>query len=430
MQFEDEVLDVAIIGAGIGGIACLAYAKRAGLKARAFDKQDGVGGLWRQLPAWQDIQIGRLDWELRGLPLADTFQPAIEANLRAWVDHFGLAGDIELSSPVHRAAHADGMWMLDTPRGTVRARHLIAASGAHNDPLIPPVRREQSLVTEIHSSALRDGAQLAGRSVLVVGGGASAFDLLDLCFEHGAGRVHWVHRGVKWFTPTRKGKEVAGSVRGFARLQESGMSTAQQNAAINEDLRGRYEKLGLKSIMPAQAFDVVRDQLIPGRHRMIGNFAAIERRRGTVASITGRTVTLDDGSAFDADVLLWGTGYAVDLSYFALPEIASIRTLEALRKRCGGLLRSIDAPNLYFPGVCLDGIGSATFAYALIARSIASHIRGGARFDMVPVEGNVNHFDLVRYLAERDPANFPAGWRDAYRALALQTPDEDPYPLP
>ena len=93
-------------------------------------------------------------------------------------------------------------------------------------------------------------------------------------------------------------------------------------------------------------------------------------------------------------------------------------------------MRSLDAPNLYFPGVVLDGIGSATFSYALIARTLAAHIGGQAKLDLVPVTTNVNHFDLVNYLAERDPASFPEGWRERYRSIALDTPDEQSYPLP
>jgi cation diffusion facilitator CzcD-associated flavoprotein CzcO len=430
MQSTDEVLDVAIVGAGLGGIACLGYAKRAGLKAHAFEKQDGIGGLWRQLPPWQDIQISRVDWALGDVAPASTFQPDIAASIHAWVDHFDIGRDISLSTPIRRASHSGETWTLDTAQGPVHARHLIATSGAHNVPLIPSVRRTDSAVKEMHSSELSDGAALGDRVVLVVGGGASAFDLLDLCFQHGARRVLWVHRGLKWFTPTRKSKEIAGSVRGFARLQESGMTAAQQGAMIGADLLGRYEKMGLQAIVPEHAFDVMEDQLIPGRHRMIENFARIERHRGTVASIEGKAVTLDDGKVLEPDLLLWATGYAVDLSYLDVPQLTSVRSLAPLRGRCGGLLRSIDVPNLYFPGVCLDGIGSATFAYALIARSLASHMRGTARFDFVPVDGNVNHFELVRYLAERDPASFAPGWREQFRALALETPDEIAYPFP
>ena len=60
---------------------------------------------------------------------------------------------------------------LVTPQGIVRAKHLVAATGAHNTPVIPPVSRKDSAVREFHSSALRDPDVVANRDVLVVGGG-------------------------------------------------------------------------------------------------------------------------------------------------------------------------------------------------------------------------------------------------------------------
>lgn len=209
------------------------------------------------------------------------------------------------------------------------------------------------------------------------------------------------------------------------------MSALQQSAAIGADMRARYEKFGIGEIMPSHDFDVQHDQLIPGRPGMLANFAAIERHRGSVASIAGRTVTLSDGHRIEADLLLWGTGYSLDLSYFEAPEIASIRTLEALCARCGGIFKSLDAPNLYFPGVGLDGIGSAAWTYSLLSRSIMSHIRGTAVFDKKAVGHKINHFDIVDYLAPRDPASFPPDtWHAHYRDIALDTPDEQPYAIP
>jgi len=142
-------------------------------------------------------------------------------------------------------------------------------------------------------------------------------------------------------------------------------------------------------------------------------------------------VTLSDETRVEADLLLWGTGYAVDLSYFASPKIAAIRTLDALGARCGCIFRSLDAANLYFPGVGLDGIGSATWSYALMCRSVMSHIQGTARLDNEPLARRLNHFDLVDHLAPRDPASFPLDtWRADYRDLALNTQDDQPYPIP
>jgi len=427
--------DVAIIGGGLAGVVALAYARRAGLEAIVLERHGRVGGLWRDLPAWQDIQISAADWTLGDLPLHGATQPHILANIEAWVERFGLTDGIRLDTPVQLAREDDSGWELSTPNGAVHARHLVSATGAHNSPLIPTVSRmassAASTVREFHSSALRDPSALTGRSVLVVGGGASAFDLLELCFQNGARRVTWAYRGLRWFMPTRKPKHIAGSVRGFARLQASGMAAEQQSAAIDADLRSRYEKFGLAEIMPAHAFDVRRDQLIPGRSGMLENYAGIERHRASVEAIDGGTVTLSDGHRVEADLLLWGTGYGIDLSYFASPLIASIRTLDALAARCGCIFRSLDAANLYFLGVGLDGIGSAPWSYSLLCRSIMSHINGTARLDNEALGHRLNHFDVVDYLAPRDPASYPPdAWRAQYQDMALSTPDEQPYPIP
>jgi hypothetical protein len=286
-------------------------------------------------------------------------------------------------------------------------------------------------VREFHSSTLRDPDLLTDRNVLVVGGGASAFDLLELCLQHNARRIVWAYRGLRWFLPTHKPKHIAGSLRGFARLQASGATAAQQSAAICADLRSRYEKFGINEIMPQRDFDVRHDQLIPGRAGMLANFGLIERHHASVESIAGRSVTLSDGHCLEADLLLWGTGYSVDLSYFELPEIASIRTLDVLAGRCGDIFRSLDIPNLYFPAVGLDGIGSSPWYFSLLYRSIMSHIRGTARLNNEALGYRVNHFEFVDYLAPRDPASFPPDtWRAHYRDIALNTPDDMPYPIP
>jgi hypothetical protein len=425
-----RTLDLAIVGAGIAGIIHLHYARQAGLDAVALEAREGLGGLWRVLPAWQDIQLSTADWAIGDLPLAGPLAPQILANIQAWADRFALHDGIRLGSPVTRARHDGAAWVLDTPRGPVRARHLVAASGGHNTPLIPPVQRTDSLVQEWHASALHAPEALAGRDVMVVGGGASAFDLIDQCLEHGARRIVWVYRGTRWFLPTTRPKAIAGSVRPFAKMQAQGMGAAEQSARLGADMVARYARFGLQAVQPTRPLDVLHDQLFPGRPRMIQHYAQLERHGGEVAAIDGRRVALADGTRREADTILWGTGYATDLSWFEDPKLASIRSVNELCSRCGCIFRSLDAPDLYFPGVGLDGIGSAPWAYMLIARSIMSHIRGSARLDLVPADHKINHFEIVRHLEPRDPGSYPEGrgW-DFYRDMALDTPDDRPYPL-
>ncbi len=427
-----RTLDLAILGAGLAGVVHLHYARQAGLDALVIDRADGVGGLWRDLPDWQDIQICPVDWTVGDIPITGPMRAEIVANVEQWVPRFGLADGLCLGTPVTLARHNGSCWELHTPQGVLRARHLVAATGAHNVPSVPEVRRSAATVRELHSSQLREPGELAGRSVMVVGGGASAFDLLDQCLQHGASRIAWVYRGLRWFTPTTKPKAVAGSFRPFAKLQANRVPVAKQNELINADMQARYAKFGLQALLPAQPLDVLHDQIIPGRARMLQQLDALTRHPGaTVQAIEGGEVLLSDGSRERPDVLLWGTGYGTSLRCFESPAIAGITSVAGLSARCGCIMRSLDAPDLYFPGVGLDGIGATSWMFAIGARTIMSHIRGTARLDMVPTPHKMNHLDMVAHLAARDPASYPEGrGLEYYRELTLTLPDDQPYPMP
>ena len=428
---NDNPLDLVIIGGGIGGIIGLYYARKSGLNALLLEKQGAVGGLWAQLPNWQDIQFGRIDWTLGDLPIEGEDQRSILKNIQAWVDRFNLAPYIRLDTTVQLAKATDSGWTVLTSAQTYTSRYLISATGGHNRPIVPPIDRSKSSIKEYHSAALRDPTELAGKEVMVVGGGASAYDLLDLCLEHKARRIVWIYRSLRWMVPTRKPKNVAGSVRGLAKQQMLGNSVEEISRDINQDLRGRYEKFGLQEILPEHDFDLNRDQLIPGRRGMIEHFSKIERHRGQIASIEGQTVRLSSGGRIGVDLILWGTGYEIDLSYFASPTLAAITRIDDLAKRCSSVFRSLDEPNLFFLSVLLDSTGTAPWAYALACRSIVSQIRNKAHFDTEPTPRKINHFDLAKFLAERDPDSYPPGvWRSEYEKLAFARSENEPMPIP
>lgn len=427
----NDPLDLVIVGGGLGGIISLYYAKRAGLKALLIEKQSVVGGLWAQLPAWQDIQINPLDWTLGDLPITGPEQAGIVANIQSWVSKFDLAPSMLLGTPVVSAKETPQGWVVTTPQQSFEAKFLLSATGGHNRAFIPKTERVNSTIVERHSSALTDPGELVGKDVVVVGGGASAYDLLELCFEHRARRVVWVYRTLKWMVPTRKAKHVAGDIRGLAKQQMLGATVGQINDGINLDLKGRYEKFGLLDILPPGDFDLARDQLIPGRRAMLENYSRLERYRGQIARLAGRSVELETGEQIKADMVLWGTGYGLDLGYFEHPGIAAISRVDELAARCGCLCRSLDAHHLFFLAVVLESTGSGPWAYAHMARTIIAHISGKAHMDEVPVQGKLNHFELARFLAQYDPENYPPQtWLQAYRDMALNYPAELPMPIP
>lgn len=424
--------DLLIVGGGIGGIICLKYARDAGLQALLLERRHRVGGLWCELPSWQDIQVRREDWTLGDLPVTGEDQASILRNIEAWVERFGLARDIRLNAAVSRARPTRQGWAVTTGHETLDARWLVAATGGHNRPVIPQVGRSDPAMAEYHSCALRDPGILAGKRVTVVGGGASAFDLLDLALARGAGRVAWVYRSTRWMRPTRQAKYFGTDVRRLLRFQVLGAPPGLINRMLNRELRARYAKAGIEAILPEREFDIRRDQLLPGRPGMIRDFARIVRHRGEPRRLEGDVVQLSTGEAIPTDVLLWGTGYAADLGYLDVPALAGASSLPGLARRCRGVFRSMDAPNLFLlaPGV-LESNTTTPWAYAHAARSIMSQVAGRAVFDDPPVEGLTNHFDLVRMLARRDRRNFPwLRWRLKYLRLALGYPSARPMPLP
>lgn len=425
-------LDLVIVGGGIGGVICLKYAKDAGLNALLLERRERIGGLWRDLPPWQDIQFRKEDWTLGDLPLSGEDQPSILRNIEAWVERFELSPYIRLNAPVTRARPCENGWRLTTDAATYEARWLIAATGGHNRPVVPQVERIDSSIIEYHSSALRNPEDLRDKRVTVVGGGASAYDLLDLCFAYGARSVAWIYRSTKWMRPTRRLKYLGIDMRLLAKYQMLCLPASVVNRLANRDLRARYAKAGIKEIMPEDEFDMRRDQLIPGRPRMIKNLRHIERHHGEVRSLRGKTIGLSSGEQMETDLLLWGTGYGVDLGYLGLESLTKARGLNDISSRCYSVFLSTDAPNLFLlaPGV-LETNTSTPWAYAHVAKSIMSHIAGRPVFVSPPRKALTNHFDLVKLLARRDRRNYPfCLWYVKYLWLAMCHPRKRPMPIP
>ena len=425
-------LDLVIVGGGIGGVISLKYARQAGLDALLFERSARIGGLWRDLPSWQDIQIRRQDWTLGDLPIAGEDQASVLRNIEAWVERFDLAPYIRVGCAVDSARPCANGWTVAAGGQSYAARYLIAATGAHNRAVVPGIERRAPTLREFHSSRLPDPELLRGRRVAVVGGGASAFDLLDLCFTRGAAQVDWVYRSIKWMRPTRGPKYFGADVRLLTRYQMLGATPAKLSRFADADLRARYAKAGIAHLAPAEPFDIERHQLIPGRSAMIANADRIARHRAEVRAVQGATIELSNGERIEADLLLWGTGYAADLGYLEVDALSGATDMKQVARRMRAVFHSADAPNLFLlaPGV-LETTTVTPWAYAHAAKSIMSHITGRAELDAPPYPGMINHCDVVKLLARHDRASYTPGvWFLKYLALALFYPKSRPLPIP
>lgn len=89
--------------------------------------------------------------------------------------------------------------------------------------------------------------------------------------------------------------------------------------------------------------------------------------------------------------------------------------------RLGSLVRSVDYPNLFFIGMSLiDSTSSTPFFAAVEAKSIVAHVRGDCDIPKRIIPYHIAHWDLFRYFASFDRANYPRlWWRIKYFLLAL-----------
>ncbi|KUZ79088.1 NAD(P)-binding domain-containing protein [Burkholderia ubonensis] len=216
-----RVLDVAIVGGGMAGLAASAELRLLGIdNQRVIDRAPaGYEGPWvtfarmdtlrspKQLAgpalglpaltfrAWFEAQFGRDAWDaLYKIPRAQ------------WMDYLRWYRRV-LALPVRNDTalvalrpRDDGLLALDLdargePR-TLLARHVVLATGRDGlgGPYVPPVAQQALRPRWAHSSEPIDFAALAGKRVGVVGAGASAFDNAGTALEAGAARVDLLFR--------------------------------------------------------------------------------------------------------------------------------------------------------------------------------------------------------------------------------------------
>ena len=244
-----DVAEVAIIGAGMAGLAAAAALLQLGVRPVVFDQApEGLEGPWATSARMETLRSPKqLTGPALGLP-ALTFRAWFEAQygLAAWealdkiprlqwMDYLRWYRRV-LALPVHNrqrvtaiVPRADGVVALEVAgpggRRRVLARRLVLATGRDGlgGAQIPAFVQGLTRGTHwIHSSDDFDYARLAGRRVGVVGAGASAMDCAATALEAGAAGVDLLVRRAD-LPRVNKGKGAGnpGMTHGFVELPDA-----------------------------------------------------------------------------------------------------------------------------------------------------------------------------------------------------------------
>ncbi len=333
---------VLVVGAGFGGLGVAAELLRSGAAdVEVLERADDVGGVWREntypgaacdvpsaLYSWSWASRG--PWGRRYAP-----QPEILEYIRRTAAEHGLLDVVRTKTAVTAARFDESTrtWRVTTGTGEeLEANVLVSAVGQLSEPAVPAVPgRETFAGPAFHSAQWRHDVDLRGKRVVVVGTGASAIQFVPRVAEQAA-HVTVVQRSAPYVVPKpdhAHGRLYAGVVRAFPRLRDLERSaifhlTERLNAALGQRgvlttaLRGVW-RLHLRRQVhdPDLRARLVPDYPLGCKRLLFSNdwYPALDRP--TVDVVTERVERIEpdgvrtaDGVLHEADVLLWGTGFA------------------------------------------------------------------------------------------------------------------------
>jgi thioredoxin reductase len=284
-------LEVVVIGAGQAGLSAAYHLVRLGFtpydEVVVLDRNPAPGGAWQH--RWDSLTMHDVHGiaNLPGVPVPPS---SSDARANDFVpSYFGLP--VLRPVTVESVRRVDGDFEVRTSLDTYRAAAIVNATGTWDRPFIPWYPGIETFRgRQLHTADYRGAFEFAGQHVLVVGGGASAVQLLAEISA--VATTTWVtRRPPEWrndkdFNP-EYGRQVVAKVEERVRaglpprsvVSVTGLHLREQEQAAWE--RGVYSRLPMFS------------------------------------RITPDGVEWADGRVEHVDAILWATGFRADLAHLA-----------------------------------------------------------------------------------------------------------------
>lgn len=339
---------VVVVGAGFGGLGVVHALHEQGIRdVTVLERADEVGGVWREntypnaacdvpSPLYSWSWSPNLAWGRRYSP-----QPEILDYIRRTAAEHGLLDGVVTGTTVTGARHDGEAWQVSTEVDgaagpTYAADVLVLATGQLSEPVVPDLPGRESFAgPAFHSAQWRHDVDLRGTRVAVVGTGASATQFVPgiadevaslTVFQRSApyvvpkpdqaysprhhalfrrlpGTLAAERRTVFWLT-----EQLNGALAGESRLSKP--LTKALEAAWRAHLRLTVKDAGLRSrLLPDYPLGCKRLLFSNDWYRTLAR-DHVDVVAGPVTGVEPGGVRAGDGTLHEADVLVWGTGFA------------------------------------------------------------------------------------------------------------------------
>jgi cation diffusion facilitator CzcD-associated flavoprotein CzcO len=332
---------IAIVGAGLGGIAAAAKLRMAGYSnLRVFEASPGPGGTWwtnRYAGCEVDTTSQAYSYSFLPYPWKSTHatQPELVEYSEHIIDHFGMRDDFRFNCALVEARWdgAKRKYIASLSTGEQEEFDvLVSAVGMFSVPNIPAWARTkvfEGLI--VHSSDWPESIDIAGKRVAVVGTGSTACQLVPAIAETAAS-VLVFQREPGWIVP--KPVVIFGEAERHRRIRQRWRDKLRRAAVyytyaqaalkgyrVGSRLNRRNTQLALSYLESAVHDPEVRRALTPGYpfgcKRVIkatGYYEAFNRDNVTLVPTAVETMTktgLVDASSreHEVDIVVLATGY-------------------------------------------------------------------------------------------------------------------------
>jgi thioredoxin reductase (NADPH) len=199
-----DLVDVAIVGSGPGGLSAALACWHHGLSAVVLEKESVVASTVSRYPRGKRFLAEPHGCRnLSFLPIADGSKEELVGRWTALVQRAGI--DVRTNTAVDLVRRrGDGLFEVVCSAQTFVARRVVLAIGTRGKPRTLGVPGE-SLVKV--ATMLDDPSAHRGQSVLVVGGGDSALEAACALADAGARRVSLSYRGRSFARAKKRNKE-------------------------------------------------------------------------------------------------------------------------------------------------------------------------------------------------------------------------------